>query len=70
MALQRYDKNPILKKIRAKNLQYHRFIFYFATETGPESHPDFCGNPETGEYTGDMKDEPFPDTYFTFSVKQ
>ena len=20
---------------------------------GPESHPDFCGNPETGEYTGD-----------------
>ena len=19
---------------------------------GPESHPDFCGNPETGEYTG------------------
>ena len=80
---------------------------------GPESHPDFCGNPETGEYTGDnskspanpkrsitanqfknrmllrramlrhgfkpfdtewwhftLKDEPFPDTYFTFSVKQ
>jgi D-alanyl-D-alanine dipeptidase len=78
---------------------------------GPESHPDFCGNPDTGEYTGDnsksptgrsitkeqfehrmilrqamlrhgfkpldsewwhftLKDEPFPDTYFTFPVKQ
>ena len=90
---------------------------------GPESHPDFCGNPETGEYTGDrsatketlgssknsksaagrsitaeqfahrmilrqamlrhgfkpldsewwhftLKDEPFPDTYFNFQVKQ
>jgi D-alanyl-D-alanine dipeptidase len=94
---------------------------------GPESHPDFCGNPETGEYTGSptpnpspirmeaqkaspsgvslertiteqqfknrmilrqamlrhgfkpfdtewwhftLKDEPFPDTYFTFPVKQ
>ena len=80
---------------------------------GPESHPDFCGNPETGEYTGNnskspaepkrsitadqfehrmilrramlahgfkpfdtewwhftLKDEPFPDTYFTFPVKQ
>ena len=78
---------------------------------GPESHPDFCGNPETGEYTGDnsnspagrqltpeqfanrmilrqamlrhgfkpldsewwhftLNDEPFPDTYFTFPVKQ
>ena len=78
---------------------------------GEESHPDFCGNPETGEYTGDngkspvgrsitaeqfanrmllrramlshgfkaidsewwhftLKDEPFPDTYFTFPVKQ
>ena len=77
---------------------------------GPESHPDFCGNPDTGEYTGDnskspagrsitaeqfqhrmilrrammahgfepfptewwhfkLKDEPFPDTYFTFPVK-
>ena len=77
---------------------------------GPESHPDFCGNPETGEYTGDnsaspvgrsitqqqfknrmilrkamldhgfkpldsewwhftLRDEPFPDTYFTFPVK-
>ena len=77
---------------------------------GPESHPDFCGNPETGKYTGDsskspkgrsitaeqlknrmilrqamlrhgfkaldsewwhftLKDEPFPDTYFTFPVK-
>ena len=75
--------------------------------------PDFCGNPETGEYTGDnskspaepkrsitaeqfknrmilrkamlahgfkaldsewwhftLKDEPFPNTYFTFPVKQ
>jgi len=78
---------------------------------GPESHPDFCGNPETGEFTGDnhkspvqrsiteeqfqhrmilrqammrhgfkpmttewwhftLSDEPFPDTYFTFPVKQ
>jgi D-alanyl-D-alanine dipeptidase len=78
---------------------------------GPESHPDFCGNPETGEYTGDnsksptgrritpqqfanrmilrkamlaggfnpldsewwhftLKNEPFPDTYFTFPVRQ
>ena len=80
---------------------------------GPESHPDFCGNPDTGEYTGDnskspsqpkrsiteqqfknrmilrkamlahgfkpldsewwhftLKDEPFPDTYFTFPVRQ
>ena len=78
---------------------------------GPESHPDFCGNPETGEYTGDnhtspkgrsitaqqfanrmilrramlrhgfkpmdtewwhftLKDEPFPDTYFSFPVTQ
>ena len=78
---------------------------------GPESQPDFCGNPETGEYTGDnhksptkksitreqfanrmilrkamlrngfkpfdsewwhftLKDEPFPDTYFTFPVRQ
>ena len=77
---------------------------------GPESHPDFCGNPETGEYTGDnskspagrkitakqfanrmilrrammahgfkpldtewwhftLKDEPYPDTYFTFPVR-
>ena len=77
---------------------------------GPESHPDFCGNPETGEYTGDyskspvgrsitpdqfhnrmilrqamlrhgfmpfdtewwhftLKDEPFPETYFTFPVQ-
>ena len=76
---------------------------------GPESHPDFCGNPDTGEYTGDnskspsgrsitpeqfahrmilrramlahgfkpldsewwhftLRDEPFPDTYFTFPV--
>ena len=78
---------------------------------GPESHPDFCGNPATGEYTGDnskspsgrsitpeqfkhrmilrqammrhgfkpiesewwhfvLRDEPFPDTYFTFPVKK
>ena len=78
---------------------------------GPESHPDFCGNPVTGVYTGDnskspkgrsitaeqfhnrmilrqamlrhgfkpfdtewwhfiLKDEPFPDTYFTFPVRQ
>ena len=78
---------------------------------GPESHPDFCGNPDTGEYTGDnsksptgksitpeqfanrmilrnamlrhgfkpldsewwhftLRNEPFPDTYFTFPVKQ
>ncbi len=78
---------------------------------GPESHPDFCGNPETGLFTGDnsksptgrsitaeqfrnrmilrnammrhgfaplhtewwhftLKDEPFPDTYFDFPVKQ
>ena len=78
---------------------------------GPESHPDFCGNPDTGEYTGDnsksptgrsitpeqfanrmilrkamlshgvkpldsewwhftLKEEPFPDTYFTFPVRQ
>ena len=77
---------------------------------GPESHPDFCGNPETGEYTGNnsksptgrkitakqfanrmilrrammahgfkpldtewwhftLKDEPYPDTYFTFPIK-
>ena len=77
---------------------------------GPESHPDFCGNPETGQYTGDnsqsptgrsitaeqfanrmilrgamlrhgfraiesewwhftLRDEPFPDTYFTFPVR-
>ena len=78
---------------------------------GVESHPDFGGNPETGEYTGDcssspagrtiteeqfehrmilrnamlrhgfkpldsewwhftLRDEPYPDTYFTFPVKQ
>jgi D-alanyl-D-alanine dipeptidase len=78
---------------------------------GPESHPDFCGNPENGEFTGDnhkspigrcitaeqfrnrmilraamlrhgfkpfetewwhftLKEEPFPDTYFTFPVRQ
>ena len=78
---------------------------------GPESNPDFCGNPETMEYTGDnskspvgrtitaeqfhnrmilrqamlrhgfkamptewwhftLKDEPFPDTYFTFPVRK
>ena len=78
---------------------------------GPESHPDFCGNPDTGEYTGDnskspaarsitaeqfanrmllrkvmishgfkpfetewwhftLSNEPFPDTYFTFPVRE
>ena len=78
---------------------------------GPESHPDFCGNPDTGEYTGDnskspvgrsitakqfanrmilrnamlahgfkpidtewwhftLANEPFPNTYFTFPVRQ
>ena len=78
---------------------------------GPESHPDFCGNPETMEFTGDnakspvgrnitseqfcnrmilreammrhgfkpfptewwhftLQDEPFPDTYFNFPVRQ
>ncbi len=78
---------------------------------GHESHPDFCGDPETGIYNGDnsqsptgksitetqfanrmilrramlkhgfkplssewwhftLADEPFPDTYFTFEVKQ
>ncbi|MBP5772306.1 MAG: M15 family metallopeptidase [Bacteroidaceae bacterium] len=78
---------------------------------GPESHPDFCGNPVTLEYTGDgtaspadrtitseqfynrmvlrqammrhgfkpfdtewwhftLDKEPFPDTYFTFPVRQ
>jgi len=25
---------------------------------GPESHPDFCGNPESGEYTGDNHKSP------------
>ena len=76
---------------------------------GEESHPDFCGNPETGEYTGGvsaagrsitaeqfanrmilrkamldhgfkpldsewwhftLKDEPYPDTYFNYPVRQ
>ena len=71
---------------------------------GPESHPDFGGNPETGEYKPNshitakqfhnrmilreamlrhgfkpidsewwhftLKNEPFPDTYFTFPVKK
>lgn len=78
---------------------------------GAESSPDFCGNPDTGEYTADnrkspknriitaeqfrnrlilrtamlrhgfnpidsewwhftLRDEPFPDTYFTFPVRQ
>ena len=71
---------------------------------GHESHPDFCGNPDTQEYTQSdslsaeqfknrmilrqammrhgfkpfatewwhftLADEPFPDTYFTFPVKQ
>jgi len=70
---------------------------------GIESHPDYGGNPDTGEYTGgvqiteeqfrnrmilreamlrhgfqpydcewwhfSLKDEPYPDTYFTFPVK-
>ncbi len=70
---------------------------------GVESHPDFGGNPDTGEYTPNsgitaeqfahrmilrramlahgfkpmdtewwhftLRDEPFPDTYFTFPVK-
>ena len=76
---------------------------------GTESHPDFCGNPETGYYDADaavttprgitaqqfanrlvlrqamlrhgfkaldsewwhftLKDEPYPDTYFTFPVE-
>ncbi len=25
---------------------------------GPESHPDFCGNPATGKYTGDNRKSP------------
>ena len=25
---------------------------------GPESHPDFCGNPDTGEFTGDNSKSP------------
>lgn len=72
---------------------------------GRESHPNYCGNPETGEYTGGngrltkeqfenrmilrrammahgfkpyesewwhftLKDEPYPDTYFAFPVKE
>ncbi len=76
---------------------------------GPESHPDFCGNPETGESVDasspagrsitaeqfanrmilrkamfrhgfkavdtewwhfTLRDEPYPNTYFTFPVKQ
>ena len=78
---------------------------------GPESHPDFGGNPDTGKYTGNcsksptgrtitpeqfanrmilrqamlrhgftpyecewwhftLRNEPFPNTYFTFPVKQ
>ncbi len=71
---------------------------------GCESHPDYGGNPQTGEYLGNgniteqqfknrmilrhvmirhgfkpydsewwhftLKDEPYPDTYFTFPVKQ
>ena len=75
---------------------------------GVESHPDFCGNPDTGKYTGGkskagrsitaeqfhnrmilrqamlrhgfkplntewwhftLKDEPFPNTYFTFPLR-
>ena len=78
---------------------------------GPESHPDFCGDPDAGGFTGDnskspvdrtiteeqfrnrlilrhamlrhgfkpmttewwhftLNNEPFPDTYFTFTVRQ
>ena len=76
---------------------------------GPESHPDFCGNPQTGQHHESpspagrsitatqfknrmilraammrhgfkpissewwhftLRDEPFPNTYFTFPVKQ
>lgn len=70
---------------------------------GRESHPDYCGNPETGEYTGGaltaqqfenrmilrramlahgfkpydsewwhftLKNEPYPDTYFEFPVRE
>ena len=72
---------------------------------GRESHPDYCGNPETGEYSGQdgaltaqqfenrmilrramlahgfkpydcewwhftLKDEPYPDTYFAFPVRE
>ena len=77
---------------------------------GHESHPDFCGNPDTGQYDAEaavaeqrgiteeqfrnrlllreamlrhgfkaldtewwhftLRDEPFPDTYFTFPVRQ
>lgn len=71
---------------------------------GPESHPDFGGNPETGEYVANdkitaeqfhnrmilreamlrhgfkaldsewwhftLKNEPFPDTYFTFPLRK
>jgi len=78
---------------------------------GPESHPDFCGDPDAAAFTGDnhespagrsitaeqfanrmilreamvrhgfktldsewwhftLKDEPYPDTYFTFPVRQ
>ena len=37
------------------------YIFYgrFVERVfGPESHPDFCGNPDTGEYTGDNSKSP------------
>ena len=72
---------------------------------GRESHPDYCSNPETGEYTGEnghltaeqfenrmilrrammahgfkpydcewwhftLKNEPYPDTYFAFPVRE
>ncbi len=73
---------------------------------GIESHPDWCGNPDTGEYTGKaeggitetqfknrmvlraamlrhgfkpletewwhftLRNEPYPDTYFTFRVRK
>ena len=32
---------------------------------GPESHPDFCGNPETMEYTGDNSKSPVGRTITT-----
>ena len=118
------DKSVLLRSGHTRGSTVDLTLFDMATEKeldmggtfdwfGPESHPDFCGNPETGEYTGDnskspatpkrsiteqqfknriilrramlahgfkpldtewwhftLKDEPFPDTYFTFPVKQ
>ena len=34
---------------------------------GPESHPDFCGNPATGQYTGDNRKSP---KHRTITAKQ